>query len=96
MVAASHSRSESTNEAPANSAIPEAWSKWRWVMTTVEIVFGSTPLARSWAGRSSPGSSSGRPYQATARPMFAEGFEVTEGWRPVSTTKCPAVGWVTR
>ena len=62
-------------------------------MTTSRIAFGSTPRARSCAGRSWPGSISGREKRAIVRPRFSAGFEATEACRPVSTKNGPAEGW---
>ena len=85
------SRSESTNEAPPNSAMPDAWSKWRCASSRRSRCSASRSLALP-AGRAGPRRAQlGRPAWATRRPMLAEGFEVTDGCSPVSTTKWPAV-----
>ncbi len=82
-----------TNVAPGKSDMPEVWSKCMWVMTTSRTDFGSTPLARSCAGRSSPGWIFGREKRAIVRPRLATGFAATDACRPVSTRNGPATGW---
>ena len=57
-VASSHSGSLTTNVASGNDEIAEAWSPWRWVITTTSMSLGARPRSRSWEAASWPGSSS--------------------------------------
>ena len=96
VVAAAHSALERTKVEDGNSEIPEAWSMWRWVITTSGIERGSAPSSRSCDGRSLPGSMRGRAYRAASRPKFSRGSAAIDEWRLVSTRIAPALGWVIR
>ncbi len=66
-------------------------------MTTVRTSDGSTPSARSWAGTESSVairmSLNSSPPHLPSAPLGSTG---TDGWKPVSTSRSPAVGWRTR
>ena len=72
-----------TNVAPGKSAMPEAWSRCRWVITTRRIVAGVDARARE-AATGGPGRPRGAASRTrrTCRPRFSAGLAATEPWRP--------------